>query len=131
MILLRLAGHTAFAVAFAAIGLVSSPEPVRAQSNFDGSWSILIITDQGECDRAYRYGIRIASGQVIYDGEAGVTFTGHVERNGRVTAAVQRGQQSATASGRLSGNGGGGTWKGLSSTGACSGKWEAERRARP
>jgi hypothetical protein len=130
MNLLRPARHTAVAFAAMAVVLVSSPEPVRAQTNFDGSWSILIITDQGECDRAYRYGIRIVRGQIIYDGEAGVTFTGQVERNGRVTAAVQRGQQSATASGRLSsGSGtGAGTWKGLSSTGVCSGRWEAERR---
>jgi hypothetical protein len=130
MNLLRPAGHTAFAIALAAMAaaLVSSPEPVRAQSNFDGSWSILIITDQGECDRAYRYGIRIVRGQIVYDGEAGVTFTGQVERNGRVTAAVRRGQQSATASGRLANGSGNGTWKGLSNTGACSGTWEAERR---
>jgi hypothetical protein len=111
-----------------AIVLVGAPEPVRAQSSFDGSWSILIITDQGECDRAYRYGIRIVRGQIVYDGEAGVSFTGQVERNGRVTAAVQRGQQSATASGRLTNGSGTGTWKGRSHTGACAGKWEAERR---
>ena len=127
---MRLAGHVVFAVAFAAMAivLVSSPKPVQAQSTFDGSWSILIITDQGECDRAYRYGIRIVDGQIVYDGEAGVTFTGQVERNGRVTAAVQRGQQSATASGRLANGRGGGTWKGRSHTGACGGGWEAERR---
>ncbi len=130
MNLLRPAGHTAFAIAFAAlaIALVSSPEPAQARSAFDGSWSILIITDQGECDRAYRYGIRIVDGQILYDGEAGVSFTGQVERNGRVTAAVQRGQQSATANGRLANGRGAGAWQGRSHTGACAGKWEAERR---
>lgn len=127
---LRPLGHAVFVASFTvmAIVLAGSSEPARAQSTFDGSWSILIITDTGECDRAYRYGIRIVRGQIVYDGEAGVTFTGHVERNGRVTAAVQRGQQSATASGRLSGTSGTGMWKGLSNTGACSGRWEAERR---
>jgi hypothetical protein len=123
-------GHAVFVAAFivVAIVLAGSSEPTRAQSAFDGSWSILIITDTGECDRAYRYGIRIVRGQIVYDGEAGVTFTGHVERNGRVAAAVGRGEQSATASGRLSASSGAGTWKGQSSTGACSGRWEAERR---
>jgi hypothetical protein len=128
---LRPLGHTVFVVAFAAMAaivLIGSSDPVRAQSTFDGSWSILIITNTGECDRAYRYGIRIARGQIIYDGEAGVTFTGHVERNGRVAAAVGRGAQSATANGRLSGDSGSGTWSGMSSTGACSGAWQAERR---
>lgn len=127
---LRPLGHAVFVAAFTvmAIILAGSSEPVRAQSSFDGSWSILIITDTGECDRAYRYGIRIVRGQIVYDGEAGVTFTGHVERNGRVAASVGRGEQSATASGRLSASSGSGTWKGLSSTGACSGRWQAERR---
>jgi hypothetical protein len=122
--------HPVFVLALVAttIVLAGLPEPARAQSNFDGSWSILIVTDQGECDRAYRYGIRIASGQIVYDGEAGVTFTGNVQRNGRVTASVGRGQQSATASGRLSGSRGTGTWQGVSGTGTCGGRWEAERR---
>jgi hypothetical protein len=115
-------------VAAVAMAVAAWSEPARAQSSFDGSWSILIITDQGECDRAYRYGIRIVRGEIIYDGEAGVTFTGRVERNGRVTASVERGQQRATARGRLSGTRGSGTWSGISSTGACSGRWEAERR---
>ena len=130
MRLLRSLTRAAFVVAFAVttIFLIGSSELVRAQASFDGSWSVLIITDTGECDRAYRYGIRIESGQIVYGGEAGVDFTGRVESNGQVAATVRRGQQSATGSGRLSGSSGAGTWKGQSSTGACGGRWEAERR---
>jgi hypothetical protein len=130
MILMRPLTRALFVVAFAAAAIVlaDSSEPVRAQSNFDGSWSVLIITDTGECDRAYRYGVRIVSGQFVYDGEAGVTFTGRVERNGQVAATVRRGQQRATGSGRLSGSSGAGIWRGISSTGVCGGRWEAERR---
>jgi len=117
----RILGIAAFAAALAGL-------PAQAQSQFDGTWSVLIVTETGECDRAYRYGIRIQSGQIIYDGEAGVSFTGRVESNGHVTAAVGRGQQRATGSGRLSGNIGVGTWRGQSNTGACGGRWEAERR---
>jgi hypothetical protein len=102
--------------------------PARAQAKFDGAWSVLIITETGECDRAYRYGIRIRSGQISYAGEAGISFTGRVESNGQVTATVGRGDQRATGSGRLSGNSGAGTWRGRSMTGACGGRWEAERR---
>jgi hypothetical protein len=128
--LFRSLTRAAFVVALAAgaIFLVGSWEPVRAQASFDGSWSVLIITDTGECDRAYRYGIRIERGQIIYGGEAGVAFTGRVESNGQVAATVRRGEQRATGSGRLSGSSGAGTWKGQSSTGACGGRWEAERR---
>ncbi len=130
MLLLRSLISAAFAIVFAAgtIFLLGSSPAVRAQGSFDGSWSVLIITDTGECDRAYRYGIRIERGQIIYGGEAGVAFTGRVESNGQVAATVRRGEQSATGSGRLSGSSGGGTWKGQSSTGACGGRWEAERR---
>jgi hypothetical protein len=129
MCLLRSLPRAVFAVAFAAgIFLVGSREQVSAQASFDGTWSVLIITETGECDRAYRYGIRIERGQIIYGGEAGVAFTGRVESNGQVAASVRRGEQSATGSGRLSGNSGAGTWKGNASTGACGGRWEAERR---
>ena len=110
------------------IFLASSSEPARTQASFGGTWSVLIITDTGECDRAYRYGIRIERGQIVYDGEAGVAFTGRVESNGQVAATVRRGEQSATASGRLLGSSGAGTWNGKSNTGRCSGRWEAERR---
>ena len=128
--LFRSLTRAAFVVALAAgaIFLMGLLEPVRAQASFDGSWSVLIITDTGECDRAYRYGIRIERGQIVYGGEAGVAFTGRVESNGQVAATVRRGEQIATGSGRLSGSSGAGTWKGQSSTGACGGRWEAERR---
>ena len=127
---LRSSARAVFAIAFAAAAIVlaGAPEPVRAQASTDGSWSVLIITETGECDRAYRYGIRIKGGQILYDGEAGVSFTGRVESNGQVAATVQRGEQSATGSGRLSGSIGAGTWTGKSNTGACGGRWEAERR---
>ena len=130
MQLSRPMARVAFAAAFAAAAILLAGEsaPVRAQGNFDGSWSVVIITDTGECDRAYRYGIRIKGGQILYDGEAGVSFTGRVEGNGQVAATVARGEQRATGSGRLSGGAGAGTWTGKSSTGACGGRWEAERR---
>jgi hypothetical protein len=111
-----------------AIGFACLPEPVRAQANFDGTWSVLIVTQTGECDRAYRYGIRIQNGQILYGGEAGVSFTGRVDAKGQVTATVSRGEQKANGTGRLSGNRGAGTWRGVAATGACAGRWEAERR---
>jgi hypothetical protein len=29
------------------------------RTSFDGTWTVLIMTDAGTCDRAYRYGLRI------------------------------------------------------------------------
>ena len=126
---MRSVTRAAFAIAFGAAAMcVAVSEPARAQAGFDGSWSVLVITESGECDRAYRYGIHIKGGKIFYDGEAGISFTGQVESNGQLAAVVQRGEQGAIGSGRLSGSTGAGTWKGKSNTGACGGRWEAERR---
>jgi hypothetical protein len=107
-----------------------APRPAAAAPavNFDGRWSVVIITDAGSCDRAYRYGVRIQGGRVSYAGDASVSFSGTVSNDGRVSVSVRAGSQSASGSGRLSGNSGGGTWSGASPNNRCSGTWEAERR---
>jgi hypothetical protein len=106
---------------------LAAAAPAKAQ-RFDGNWSVLIITQSGDCDRAYRYGVRITGGQVRYAGDASVEFTGTVGNDGRVSVTVRAGSQSASGTGRLSGNSGGGTWSGSSPNNRCSGTWEAERR---
>ena len=50
------------AVAFIALGAL--PNTASAQRGFDGQWSVLIVTESGTCDRAYRYGVTIRSGNV-------------------------------------------------------------------
>jgi hypothetical protein len=115
-------------LAVAAAFFGTAPTAARAQAGFDGSWSILIVTQAGECDRAYRYAVQIDHGRLLYDGGAGVELTGTVDRGGRVSATVQRGELGAVGTGRLAGDRGHGTWRGKSSTSQCSGYWEAERR---
>jgi hypothetical protein len=117
-----------FLLAVAAAFFSMAPSAARAQAGFDGLWTILIVTEAGECDRAYRYAVQIDHGRLIYDGTAGVELTGTVDQSGRVAATVQRGEQGATGTGRLSGGHGRGTWRGKSSASQCSGYWEAERR---
>jgi hypothetical protein len=117
-----------FLLAAAAALCSVMPTSAGAQAGFDGAWSILIVTQAGECDKAYRYAVQIDHGQINYDGTAGVELTGSVDRSGRVSASVQRGGQGANGTGRLAGNRGRGTWQGKSPTGQCSGYWEAERR---
>jgi hypothetical protein len=117
-----------YLVAVAAAFFNTAPTAARAQAGFDGSWSILIVTQAGECDRAYRYAVQIDHGRLLYDGSAGVELTGTVDRGGRVSATVQRGGQGAVGTGRLAGDRGRGTWRGKSSNSLCSGYWEAERR---
>jgi hypothetical protein len=107
--------------------LLAMPVPANAQAAFNGTWSVLIITDDGPCDRAYRYPVRIANGQVSYAGQADFDVAGKVARNGAVRVMVSRGNQRAGGSGRLSGDWGSGTWRG-SGDAVCSGRWTAEKR---
>ena len=98
-----------------------------AKPNFDGAWSVLIVTEKGTCDRAYRYPVKIENGSVGYAGSASFTVSGKVGAKGAVTVTVARGSQSANGTGRMSGTDGAGTW--VAGSGDCSGTWTAERRS--
>jgi hypothetical protein len=100
---------------------------VAAAKNFDGGWSVLIVTEKGTCDRAYRYPVRIENGAVGYAGSASFNVSGKVGDNGAVTVTVSRGSQSAKGTGRMSATDGAGTW--TAGSGDCSGTWTAERRS--
>ena len=101
--------------------------PIPSAKNFDGGWSVLIVTEKGTCDRAYRYPVKIENGTVGYAGSASFNVTGKVGQNGAVTVTVSRGSNSATGTGRMSGTDGSGTW--TAASGECSGTWTAERRS--
>jgi hypothetical protein len=99
--------------------------PAQAKTNYDGNWSVVIITEKGSCDRSYRYPVRISEGNVGYAGEASFNVSGRVAPNGKVTVSVSRGDKRASGSGQLFADSGTGSWSG----GECSGTWEAERRS--
>jgi hypothetical protein len=102
--------------------------PARAQAAFDGAWSVLVVTESGTCDRAYRYAVSIDKGVVRYAGEAGINLSGKVSGNGAVAVTVRRGEQVANGTGRMTNASGAGKWSGKSGTQQCAGTWEAERR---
>jgi hypothetical protein len=122
------------AAAAAAAGLVAADAAAarspRRPSPYDGAWSVVIITERGECDRAYRYSLNIRNNQISYAGEFSFDIEGQVARNGRVRVSVSRGSQRAEGVGRLGYDYGAGVWQGSSPTGECGGRWEAERRDR-
>ena len=95
-----------------------------AVPRYDGLWSVSIVTEKGDCDRGYRYPIRISNGLLANAGNSVFTITGKVVGTGAITVTVSGGGRSAIGSGRLAGNMGMGSWTG----GACSGSWTAERR---
>jgi hypothetical protein len=119
--------HLVRASVLAAICATSAATAAPARTPYDGSWTLLIVTQSGACDRAFRYGVQIVDGIVRYDGGA-VTFSGQVARNGDVRVTVSAGGGRAEGTGRFSRNSGQGKWIGRASSGACSGYWEAERR---
>src|SRR5689334_22816782 len=94
-----------------ASALPASPAPISAgKQSFDGSWSVLIVTEKGTCDRAYRYPVRISNGSVGYAGQASFNVSGSVGSSGSVTVIVSKGNQSARGSGQLSASDGSGHW---------------------
>jgi hypothetical protein len=96
-----------------------------AVPRYDGLWSVSIVTEKGDCDRGYRYPVRISNGTLANGGDTMFTITGKVAGTGAVTVTVSAAGRSATGSGRLAGNIGTGSWSG----GSCSGSWSAERRS--
>jgi hypothetical protein len=110
--------------AFAGVSMTGA----RAQgAGFDGVWSVLVITEKGDCDRAYRYPVRIRGGKVLHtDPSSSFAIGGRVGAGGTVKVFVARGDKRADGVGRLTRAGGGGKWN--SSRGECAGRWTAERR---
>jgi len=98
--------------------------PAASAPTYDGLWSVVIVTETGTCDRAYRYPIRISNGALVNAGNSAMSITGSVRDNGSIIATLSNGSNDATAFGRLSGMTGAGSWHG----GDCAGTWEAERR---
>jgi hypothetical protein len=96
----------------------------RWAGNFDGAWSVAIITRSGSCEPHYRFGVRIINGNVVYEGET----TGRVSPNGSIQVAIAQGDQRANGQGRLARDHGSGVWRGVGSAGTCAGSWVAERR---
>ena len=95
-----------------------------ALPGYDGLWSVSIVTERGDCDPGYRYPIRISKGRLANAGDTTFTITGQVGQTGAINVTVSAAGKSATGSGRLAGDMGGGSWTG----GSCSGSWTAERR---
>lgn len=112
-----------FALVAASTTLAASG--TNAVPAFDGLWSVSIVTEKGDCDRGYRYPVRITNGVLANAGSVNITIAGKVQPTGAITVMVSAAGKSANGSGRLSGNLGEGRWTG----GECSGTWTAERRS--
>jgi hypothetical protein len=125
-----------FALTMATLLVASSTMPsdavprtagYAATRAYDGLWSVLIVTLSGDCDRGYRYPLRIVDGRVVKaDSDPNYQVYGAVARSGSIGVTVAGGGKTATGHGRLSRDYGSGLWR--TSSGQCSGQWTAERR---
>src|SRR3712207_6242052 len=43
--------------------LVLAPQAQAQTNRYDGNWSVEVVTEQGACDRAYRYPVIVQNGQ--------------------------------------------------------------------
>lgn len=115
-------------VACAAVLAALSATTAQAAANpNDGRWSVEVITEKGDCDRAYRYALVVENGVARYGGTESVSVTGKVAGNGAVRGAIAYGESRADVVGKLSGGTGSGSWT-FRGGRSCSGSWNAERR---
>jgi len=108
---------------------IAAGAPARAQAtSYDGLWSVLIVTEQGTCDRGYRYAVRIKQGRIGHADPSSSSFRiqGRVSGSGAIRVSVARGDKRADGAGRMTRSSGAGKWR--SASGECSGIWTAERR---
>ena len=94
--------------------------PAFSQTDYDGTWSVTVITRTGSCQPTTFYPLVVTDGTV----SGAADLSGSVGRNGMVRASLG----GAHANGQLSGNAGSGRWNSASAGMPCSGRWTATRR---
>jgi hypothetical protein len=94
--------------------------PAIAQTDYDGVWTVTVVTKTGSCQPTTNYPLVVADGNV----SGAADLSGSVGRNGVVRASLR----GAFASGQLSGNAGSGRWNSASTGVPCSGRWMATKR---
>lgn len=95
----------------------------QAATRYDGTWTVYFTTVRGDCASGSSFRLQ------VHDGIVSGAFNahGHVSANGSTQVSVSNGSGTATGSGRLTASSGGGTWHATGSSGACTGRWSANR----
>jgi hypothetical protein len=114
-------------VATIAAAALTQATYVRAATKYDGAWSIVIVTRTGPCSAAYRFSGQIWNGIIYYSGGGPINFNGRVKSSGTAWVRVSSGSNYAVGHGRLTVGRGGGTWRGQTTDGYCTGTWTATR----
>src|SRR5829696_3013656 len=107
-------------------GVLASGSALAEPAKFDGDWSVSLVADGGLCGSGTSSTLMVQNGSVRAGG-SGVSVSGQVGSGGSVSLALQKSGVQGTASGKLSGSSGSGSWS-VASLG-CSGRWTAQRRS--
>ena len=105
-----------------ATGVVLSGSALADPGEFDGTWSVSLVSSGGLCGSGASETLMVRNGSV----RAGGSVSGQVGSGGSVSLSLQKSGVQGSASGRLSGSSGSGSWS-VASLG-CSGRWTAQRR---
>ena len=105
-------------------GVLASGSAFAEPAKFDGTWSVSLVANGGLCGSGASSTLMVQNGSVRAGG-SGVSVSGSVGSSGSVSLALQKSGVQGTASGKLSGSSGLGSWS-VSSLG-CSGHWTARR----
>ena len=114
-----------FAALSLTTGVILSGSALAEPEKFDGTWSVQMVASAGMCGSGVSQTLTVQDSRVRAGG-SGVSVSGQVGASGAVSLALQKGPAQGTASGKLSGASGSGTW--TVSTLGCSGSWTAQRR---
>ena len=112
-----------------AAGVLVSAPALAEPGDYNGTWTVSLVTESGSCERSSSYTLAVEDGRVRYlpsGNETKISMSGQVGSGGNVSIDVRQGLGSAAASGRLQAGSGSGTWK-IAMLG-CTGRWTAQRR---
>lgn len=117
---MRMANLLASSVALTLVAGAALASP----QNYNGTWSVRLMTEAGKCDPFYSTTVTIRDGQ-IQSNANGTSVSGGVGTDGRVALGIQRSIATGDASGRLAARSGTGTWR-VAMLG-CTGRWTAQK----
>ena len=107
------------------LGVLLSGLAFAEPAKFDRIWSVSLVGTGGLCGSGASSTLTVQNG-IVRAGGSGVSVSGQVAPSGSVSLALQKSDVQGSASGKLSGGSGSGSWT-VSSLG-CSGRWTAQRR---
>ena len=116
-----------FTALLAGLAAIGTPRAAFA-ADFDGDWTVQIVTERGACDRTYSYNVSVLRNTIFYTALTSVSLSGTVSPQGAVLVHITHFDEGARGTGHLRERTGAGSWRGAGKSGECSGRWEARRR---